>query len=52
MENPKPKEEKIIKDIGNLFKWEKETKEFKDKRVGCIKKLFEQEQKEKIITNQ
>ena len=52
MENPKPKEEKIIKDIGNLFKWEKKTKEFKDRRVGCIKKLFEHEQEEKIIANQ
>ena len=47
MENSRPKEEKITKDIGNLFKWEKETKAFKDRRLGCIKKLFEHEQKEK-----
>ena len=47
MENSRPKEEKITKDIGNLFKWEKETKAFKDRRLGCIKKLFEHEQEEK-----
>ena len=30
MENPRPEEENIIKDVRNLFRLEKETKAIKD----------------------
>ena len=37
MENPRPEERKIIKDIRNLFRREKETKAIKDRIVRDIK---------------
>ena len=46
MENPRPEEEKIIKDIRNLFRREKETKEIKDRILRDIKNLFEHEKEE------
>ena len=43
MENPRPEEEKIIKDIRNLFRQEKETKAIKDRILRGFKNLFEEE---------
>ena len=40
MKNPRPKKEKIIKDIRNLFRLEKETKAIKDRILTDIKKPF------------
>ena len=37
--------ENIIKDIKNLFRWEKETKSISDKIIRDIKNLFEHEEK-------
>ena len=36
MENPRPEEEKIIKDIRNLFRREKETKEIENRILRDI----------------
>ena len=44
MENPRPKEEKIIKDIRNLFRLEKETKANKDRILRDIKNIFDHEE--------
>ena len=41
-----PKEEKIIKDIRNLFRQEKETKEIQDRILRDIKNLFEHEKEQ------
>ena len=46
IKNAKPDEEKITKDIRNLFRQEKETKEIKDRILRDIKYLFEHEKKE------
>ena len=46
MENPKPEEEKIIKDIKNLFRLKKEVKGNKDIILRNIKNLFEYEKEE------
>ena len=46
MKNPKPGEEKIIKDIRNLFRLKKETKEIKYMVLRNIKNLFEYEKEE------
>ena len=46
MKNPKPEEEKIIKDIRNLFRLKKETKEIKYMVLRNIKNLFEYEKEE------
>ena len=43
MENPRPEEEKIIKDIRNLFRQEKETKAIKDRILRDFNNLFEEE---------
>ena len=47
MENPRTKEEKIIKDIRNLFRKEKESKAIKDRIPRDIENLFEHEKEEK-----
>ena len=44
MENPRPEEENIIKDIRNLFKLEKETKPIKDTILRDNKNFFEHEE--------
>ena len=44
MENLRPEEEKIIKDIRNLFRQEKETEAIKDRILRDIKNLFEHEE--------
>ena len=49
MENPRPEEKNIIKDIRNPFRLEKETKAIKDKILRDIKNLFEQKKKKIII---
>ena len=46
MENLRPEEEKIIKDIRNLFRQEKETEAIKDRILRDIKNLFEHEEEE------
>ena len=46
MENPSREEEKMIKDIRNLFKREKETKAIKDRVLRDTKNLFEYEEEE------
>ena len=43
MENPRYEEEKIIKDIRNLFRLKKEVKGIKDIVLRNIKNLFEHE---------
>ena len=44
MENPRPGEEEMIKDIINLFKLKKETKAMKDRILRDIKNLLEHEE--------
>ena len=44
MENPRPEEEQMIKDIINLFKLKKETKAMKDRILRDIKNLLEHEE--------
>ena len=39
--NPRPEDQKIFKDIRNLFRPEKETKEIKDRIFSYIENLFE-----------
>ena len=46
MESAKPEEEKIIKDIRNLFRRENETKEIKYIIHTDIKNLFEHKEEE------
>ena len=46
MENPRPKEEKIIKDIRNLFRLKKEVKGIKDIVLRNIYNSFEYEKEE------
>ena len=46
MENPRPEEENIIKDIRNLFRLKKETKAIKDRILWDIKNLFKHEKEE------
>ena len=46
MENTKPEEGNIIKDIRNLFRLKKETKAIKDRILRDIKNLFEHEEDE------
>ena len=55
MKNPRPEEEKITKDIRNLFRMkdirkffrlEKETRAIKDRILGDIKNIFEHEEEE------
>ena len=46
MENPRSEEEKIIKDIRNLFRLKKEVKGIKDIALRNIKNLFEYEKEE------
>ena len=46
MENPRSEEEKIIKDIRNLFRLKKEVKGIKDIVLRNIKNLFEYEKEE------
>ena len=48
MENQKSEEEKIIKDIRNLFKLTKEIKGIKDIVLRSIKTLFEYEKEEDV----
>ena len=48
MENPKSEEEKIIKDIRNLFKLTKEIIGIKDIVLRSIKTLFEYEKEEDV----
>ena len=50
MENPSPEEEKIIKDIRNLFRQEKETKTIKNRKFTDVKNLFEHEEEENLYT--
>ena len=40
MENPRPKEENIIKDVRNLFRLEKIKKKTIDTKIKDIKKLL------------
>ena len=51
MESLSLEKESIIKDIGNLFRLEKETKTIKDGILRDIKSLFEKEEEE-IVINQ
>ena len=44
MENPRPEEEQMIKDIINFFKLKKETKAMKDRILRDIKNLLEHEE--------
>ena len=44
MKNLKPEEKNIIKDVRNLFRWEKETKAIKDRLLKDIKNIFEHEE--------
>ena len=44
IENPRPKEEKIIKSIRNLFRLEKEIKAIKDRILQGIRNVFEHEE--------
>ena len=46
MESARPEEEKVIKDIRNLFRREKETKEIKYRIHTGIKNIFEHEEEE------
>ena len=46
MKNPRPEEEKIIKDVRNLFRREKETEAIKDRILRDIKNRFEHEKGE------
>ena len=46
IENPRREEEKMIKDIRNLFKREKETNVLKDRVLRDTKHLFEYEEQE------
>ena len=46
MENPRPKEENVIKDIRNIFRLERETRGIKDRVLRDIKNLFEHEEEE------
>ena len=46
MENPSSEEEKIIKDITNLFRLEKDVKGIKDIVLRNIKNIFEYEREE------
>ena len=46
MGNPRSEEEKIIKDIRNLFRLKKEVKVIKDIVLRNIKNLFEHEKEE------
>ena len=46
MENPRSEEEKIIKDIRNLFRLKKEIREIKDILLKNVKILFEYEKEE------
>ena len=46
MENPRSVEEKIIKDIRNIFRLKKEIKGIKERRLRDIKNLFEYEKEE------
>ena len=52
MRNPWPEEEKIIKDIRNLFRQKRETKAIKDRILRDIKNLSDHKKKKKIIINQ
>ena len=49
MENPRPEEKNIIKDIIKLLRLEKETKAMKDRILRDIKK---KKKKKKIIIDQ
>ena len=40
MENPRPEEEKVTKDIRNLFRLQKKTNGTKDKILRNFKNLF------------
>ena len=44
MESLSLEKEDIIKDIGNLFRLEKETKEIKDRMLRDIRNVFQQEE--------
>ena len=46
MENPRSEEEKIIKDIRNIFRLKKEVKGIKDIALRNIKNIFEYEKEE------
>ena len=46
MENPRPEEENLIKDIRNLFKLEKKTKAIKNRILRDIKNVLENEKEE------
>ena len=46
MENPRSEEEKIIKDIRNLFRLKKEVKDIKDMVLRNTKNLFEYKKEE------
>ena len=46
MKNPRPEDEKIIKDVRNLFRREKETEAIKDRILRDIKNRFEHEKGE------
>ena len=52
MENPRSEEEKIIKDIRNLFRLKKEAEGIKDTKLRNIKNLSECEKEEEpVIVN-
>ena len=46
MENPRSEDQKIMKDIRNLFRLKKEVKGIKDIELRNIKNLFEHEKEE------
>ena len=49
MENPRPKEENIIKDVRNVFTLEKPKKETVDTTIKNIKNIFRLEKDNKAI---
>ena len=51
MKNLRSEEENIIKNIRNLFRLGKETKEVKDKRLRDIENLFEEYYKPVTVNN-
>ena len=49
MENPRPEEENINKDVRNLFRLEKQKKETIDTTIKDIRNLFRLEKENEVI---
>ena len=52
IENPRSEEEKIIKDIRNLFRLKKRLKELKIQYLEILRIFLSMKKKKKIIINQ